>query len=863
MKLFSKFRAFLRKANFDADMAEEMQAHLERRTQSNLAAGMSPEEARYAAHRQFGGLEQIKEIAREERGWIGLETTLRDLSFALRQFRKSPGFTFVAVLIVAIGIGSATAMFSVVNALVLRPFPLPEADRLAVIYDTNFARNVPFYATSVPNYLEWKARSRSWTALAAIRGGPMNLTGGSSSELVDVRAMTANFLPTLGLAPAIGRGFLSEEDQPGHNRVAIITAEFAQRRFGRVSAELLGKSLILDGINYVIVGVMAAGAPFPQELEIAIPLGANAATEGTTHSLEVYGRLKPGVTLERADAEMKAIAAQISAEFPAADRGWSTVLVPLSHELVGPEVRTGLFVLLGAVGLLLLIACANFSNLLLIRASARAHEIAIRTALGASRWRVIRQLVTESLAVTGAGGALGVLLSLWAVGMLRSVELPRASEISVDFRVLAVACGITLLVGVFAAIGPALRTSQTRPQEALKGRAPRSGHRSRLRDGMVVAQLALSLALVIGATTLIRSFWRLLQVNPGFTTERVLTLSVKPADNTQAVSFFERITERVAALPGVQGAGIINSLPLTNGNTGSNIFPVGPSVLPAGESLQSSWRLVDGGYFETMQIPLLRGRTFAGMSPNEARSSVVLSASLARRLFGDQDPVGRQIASARADGNRLTVIGVVGDVRSSRLDLAAPPTFYWSMHRFLYGQMSIVVRTTGEAKALAAAIRGIIKEVDPSVPVFRVRMMGELRKDSLSRERLTTALLGGFAVTALVLAALGTYGVVAFTVQERTREIGIRIAIGAQAGDILHLVLGQGFRLVALGVVLGLGAALASGRMLAALLYETGATDPLSCLFATAILACAALGACFLPTFRATKTDPMIALRCE
>lgn len=845
-------------------MAEEMQDHIERRTQANIASGMSPHEARYAAQRQFGGVEQLKEVAREERGWIGLETTLRDLGFALRQLRKNPGFTLVAVLIVAIGIGAATAMFSVVNALVLRPFPLPEADRLAMIYDTNLARNVPFLETSVPNYVGWKARSQSWASLAAIRGGPMNLTGGPGAELVNVWAMTANFLPTLGLVPAMGRGFLAEEDQPGRNRVAIITAEFAQRRFGRVSAELLGQPLILDGVDHVIVGVMAAGAPFPEELEIAIPLGADAATEGTTHSLKVYGRLKPGVSLERADVEMKAIAAQLSVELPAADRDWSTLVMPLSRELVGPEMRTGLFMLLGAVGLLLLIACANFSNLLLIRASARAHEIAIRTALGASRLRVVRQLVTESLFVTGAGGALGVLLSLSAVGMLRSAELPRASEISIDLRVLAVACGITLLVGVFSGIGPALRTSQTRPQEALKGRAPRSGHRSRLRDGMVVAQLALSLALVIGATTLLRSFWRLLQVNPGFTTERVLTLSVKPADNKRAVSFFERVTERVAALPGVEAAGIINILPLsTNGNTSSNIFPVGPTVLSVGESIQSSWRLVDGGYFEAMQIPLLRGRTFAGLSPDEARPSVVLSASLARLLFGDQDPVGRQIASGRANGNRLTVIGVVGDVRSTRLGLAAPPTFYWSMHRFVYGEMALAVRTTGEIEPLAVAIRGIIKEVDPSVPVFRVRLMRELRADSLSRERLTTALLSGFAVTALILAALGTYGVIAFTVQERTREIGIRIAIGAQAGDILHLVLGQGFRLVALGVLLGLGAALASGRMLVALLYETGATDPLSCLVATTILACAALGACLLPTFRATKTDPIIALRCE
>lgn len=845
-------------------MVEELRYHLERRTETNIANGMSPEEARYAAQRQFGGIEQIKERAREQRGWIWLETSLRDLRFAFRQLRKNPAFTLVAVLIVAIGIGAATAMFSVINALILRPFPLPEADQLAVLYETNLARNVPFYAVSVPNYVEWKARSHSWTALAAVRPDPKNLTGNVDSEFVNVRAMTTNFLTTLGLAPTIGRGFLAGEDRPGQSHVAIVTAEFAQRRFGQVSPELLGRTIILDRINYVIVGVMAAGAPFPWELQIAIPLEIDPAAEGrTNHSLEVYGRLKPGVSLERADAEMKALAAQISRGLPEVDRGWSTLLLPLSRELVGPEVRTGLFVLLGAVGLLLLIACANLSNLLLVRASGRAHEIAIRTALGASRWRVIRQLVTESLLITGAGGLLGVLLSLWAASMLRAVELPRATEISVDFRVLAVACGITLLVGVFAGMGPAWRISQTRPQEALKGRAPRSGLRSPLRDGMVVAQLALSLALVVGATMLIRSFWRLLRVNPGFATERMLTFSVKPENSNQAVSFYERITARVAALPGVVGAGLVSSLPLTDSNTTNNIFPVGRTVLSDGESIQSSWRLVDGGYFAAMQIPLIHGHTFAGLSPDEARGSVVLSASLAHLLFGDQDPVGRQIANLRADGNRLTVIGVVGDVRSLDLSLAAPPTFYWSMHRFLYGPMAMVVRTTGTTDSLVNPIREIIREADPSAAMFQVRTMGELRADSLSRERLTTALLGGFAMIALLLAALGTYGVIAFTVQERTREIGIRVAIGAQAGDILSLVLGQGLRLIAMGIVLGLAAALASGRILNVMLYETDAIEPLSYLLATAILACAASGACLLPTFRATKTDPLIALRCE
>ena len=799
---------------------------------------------------------------------------LSDFRFAIRQLIKTPGFTAIAVLIVALGIGAATAMFSVVNALVLRPFPLPGADRIAVVYETNLPRNTPIFSSSVPNYLDWQARSHSWQSLAAVRGQAMNLIGGTVPEFINVRAMTANFLPTLGLAPTLGRGFRDEEDRPGHNQVAIITAEFAQRHFGGVQKNLLDQTLLLDGTRYSIVGVMAAGTRYPGEWEIAIPMGADAGTERRmNHELEVYGRLKPGVNLEQADAELKMLATQIWAEHPDLDRGWSTQLVPLARDLVGPEVRTGLFALLGAVGLLLLIACANFSNLLLVRASSRAHEVAIRTALGAGRWRVIRQFVTESLVVTVAGGLLGMLVSLWAVDALRSVQLPRAAEISVDVRVLAAACGLTLLVGLFSGLAPALKSSQIRPQEALKGRAPRTGHRSRLRDTMVIAQLALSLSLLVGAAMFIRSFSRLLHVNPGFTTERVLTVSMHPVDDENAVPFYERVTARIATLPKVAGVGLISSLPLTDGNTSNNLFPVGPSVLPVGESIQSSWRLVDGGYFDAMQIPLVRGRTFAGLPPREAVRSVILSASLAQLLFGNDDPIGRQVSNGSANREPLTVIGVVGDVRSAHLGTRPAPSFYWSMHRFLYGPMRLVVRLAApapgdggmnaETAPLANAIRSVVKEINPSVPVFRVSPMNEFRAESLGRERLTTALLAGFATVALLLAALGTYGVIAFTVQQRTQEIGIRLAIGAQTGDILRLVLSQGLRLIAWGALLGLAGAAASARLLSALLYETGAADPWSYLAAAGALALAAIGAVFFPARRASKIEPMVALRTE
>ncbi len=788
---------------------------------------------------------------------------MNSFRFALRSLAKEPGFTLIAILIIALGIGAATAMFSTVNALVLRPVTLPGSDRLAVIYETNLPRNIPRFTASYPDYCDWRDQSRSWESMGAVTWRSMNLTGGGEPEFVNVRAMTANLLPTLGIAPALGRGFLEQEDRPGHNHVAIVNHAFWQRRFGG-RPDVIGQPVTLDGTSYAIVGVMSADSFFPDGLEVAIPVGAAPATDRRyDHEFEVYGRLKPGVSFKQADAELKAINDRLYAGYSDTDRSWSTAMIPLSQEVVDASLRTGLFVLLGAVGLLLLIASANLSNLLLVRAAARAHDLAVRSALGAGRWRLIRPLAAESLALAGGGGLLGVLLSFWGVALLRTAPLPRAGEISIDGRVLAAACGLTLIVGCLAGLGPALKASVANPQDALKNRDPRSGHRARLRDAAVVAQLALSLSLLIGATLLLRSFIRLTQVDPGFVTERVLTVSLRPGDDANAVSLYERITARVAALPQVAGVGLISGLPLADGDSSNPVLPVGPTVLAPGEAVQSSWRLVDGGYFDAVRIPLMRGRTFAGLSPDQACQSIVLSASLARRLFGDADPIGRQVDQINPGEHRLTVIGVVGDVRSRSLGAAPVPSFYFSMHVFRFGPMRMVVRTTGAIDPLAAAIRRAVKEIDPTVPAFRVRTMDEFRADSVSHERLLAVLLGGFAAAALILAALGTYGVIAFTVQQRTRELGIRIAVGAPAGAILRLVLAAGLRYAALGALFGAAGAFAAGRILATMLYETRATDTLSFVVAAAVLAVVALGASLVPACRAAKVDPIVALRAE
>lgn len=783
---------------------------------------------------------------------------LPDLRYALRSLSKTPGFTFVAIVIAALGVGATAAMFSIVNGLILRPLSLPEPDRLAVVYETHLERGLPHFSVSIPNYVDWTNRTASWESLAAIADRTMNLTEGGDPELVQVGAVTANFLPTFGRLPVQGHNFPAEADRPGGEKLAIVSDAFAKRRFAG-AANILGRPLTLDGTIYTIVGVTGPTAALPVEFDLLIPLAADAAREDRMDRyIDVYGRLKPGVTLEQANVELNAIAKQIEGELPKGDQGWSTTVVPLEREIVGASVRTAVWVLLGAVGVLLLIACANLSNLMLVRASTRAHETAVRAALGAGRRRIVGALLTESLLVTATGGAAGLLVAHWLVAAVRTLPLPRTGEISLDLRVLAVACAATLLTGLLAGIGPALKAARTDPQEVLKSRSARAGSRSRLRDSLVVLQISLSLVLLIGALLLARSFWRLLRVDPGFDADRVLTLALRPTRN--AVPFYDSVEREVAALPGVPQVGSISRLPLTAGNTQNEIFSVGPAAVANDQPVQASWRLVHGDYFGAMQIPLLRGQDFRKLTRSEARNSMVISASLARTLWGAEDPIGRQIK--RLNG-LFTVIGVVGDVRSQQLGRESIPAFYMSISRFTHGPQSLVVRTTGEMAPLIAALRETVQRIDPTVPLFQIRTMNDIRAASLRQERVLIALLGGFAASALLLAALGTYGVIAFVVQQRTREVGIRLALGAQTADVLRLVLGQGARLAVLGIALGSVIALAGSRVLSGLLYATPATDALSYLIAALALVATALVASLLPARRAARVDPLVALRTE
>ena len=783
---------------------------------------------------------------------------MRTLRYAIRQLAATPGFTAVAVLIVAIGIGASTAMFSTVDAVVLRPLALPDADRLVAVYETNLERNVPFFSVSVPNYVDFKNQATSFASMAAVTWRAMNLTGGGEPELIQVRMVTGNFLRTMGVRMAQGRDFLAEEDRPGGARVAIVSDGFWRSRLGARST-VVGEVLRLDGEAYQIVGVTAAGLPLPGDIEIAVPIQFDVATERRmNHELDGFARLAPGVSLAAADRELHAIAARIAPSLPAGERGWRTRLVPLAEDIVGDSMRRTLVVLLGAVALLLLVACANLSNLLLVRATARGFELAVRQALGESRARAIAQLLVESLVVTAAGGALGIVFAAWSVDALRTLPIPRVAEIAVDWRVLAVAVLATVVSGVLAGVGPAIRATRVAPQDALQSHAIRLAPRSRLRDAMIVAQLALSLTLLVGAVLVARSFWGLLRVDPGFSTEDTVTLAMRPAAGAQA--FYEQVGARVRALPGVDEAGFISTLPLgPGGNTMNNVFAAGPSRLAAGQSIQASWRLVDGGYFKAMRIRLLRGRTFDGLAPDEARRSIVLSDSLARALFGDDDPVGREVDPG-GNNRLLRVIGVVGDVRNRRLAADPLPAFYWSFQRFIYGPMRLVVKSRLPAEQIVAAVRREVRAVDPGAPIFQVSTLDAVRAESLSEERLLLRMLWAFAGTALLLAALGTYGVVSFAVQQRTREFGIRLAIGADGARVRALVLRQAVRLVLAGAVLGLAGALVAGRVVETLLFGVTPFDVASYAAATAALALAVLAAAWWPARRASRVNPSIAL---
>ncbi len=859
-----RLRALFLKRKLDADMSEEMRLHLELQTAENIARGMAPDAARHAAHRGFGGAEQLKERVRDQRGWRWLEDCRQDLRFGLRGLAREPGFAAICILVLALGIGANTAIFGVVDAVALRPLPVPEPERVVRVWETNASRNVTSFSVSFQDYQDWARLSRSWTTLAAVDARSVNLSGDGEPERLRAQLATATALPLFGWRVAHGRGFSVEDDQPGRGDVAMLAEALWRRRFG-ADPNVLGRTLIVDGKRKTVVGVLATGAGLAAEAEIFLPLQPFTSPDRDDRDIDVFGRLKPGITLAQAQEEMSAVAREIERLNPQDNTGWGVRLEPLFDVVVGRNVRVGLYLTLGAVGVLLVIASANFSTLLLVRAAKRRRELSIRAAMGGGRGRLIRQLTTESLLLAAIGGGFGLLLAAWGVGFIGAFDvagLPRAAEVFLDQRVLAFAALTSALTGMIAGVLPAWSASRVDLQDGLKNCGLGAGPtRHRLRNALVIGQLALSIVLLAVAGVLVRTFDRLQRTDFGFRSEQVLTARFHPM-NRNGRALVENFVERVRALPGVIAAGAISSAPMSAYNTSSHVFPVGPAAIPVTASIQSEWRIATEDYFRVMQIPVLRGRAFARSDDGSAGRVVIVSQTLARRLWGEDDPIGRQI-NPGGGTTFSTVVGVVGDVRSRDPAQAPQPAYYLSAHRDVWGTMTLTVRTAGDALRLVPQLRAELRALDPALPLYDVQTMDDLIGRRLASQRAVTVLLGAFAALALTLAVTGLYGVMAHVTGQRTREVGIRMALGAQRSDVIRPLLTQGARLIGAGSLLGLILALAAAALIRGKFEQISAADPLVLAGAVLLLGGISLLACYLPARRASRLDPLVALRTE
>ncbi len=868
------------RGSLDRDLDEEMRAHLDMQAEENQANGMQPDQARYAATRQFGNLTLLKEDSRETWGSTSLEQSVRDVTYAFRTLRRAPGFTAVVVTILALGIGANTAVFSVVDAVLLRPLPLAAAGRLVCVWEENLPLGWPQDTPAPANFVDWRARNRVFTDMAALQGVIYAITGEGAPEEVEGNPVTANLFPVLGVSPILGRQFTPEEDRPGARKVALISYGLWQRRFGGV-ASVLRRDVRLDGVPHRIVGVMPRGFAFPERSDVWIPIGFTSRQLAIrdNHYLRVFARLKPGITLIQARRDMARVAAELARDYPATNTGLGAVVVGLREQMAG-DARLGLWVLLGGVACLLLLAAANVSGLLLVRNISRSRELAVCVALGAGRWRLVRQLVAESLALAIPGAAAGCLVALWSIRfLLRLVppELAGWSQPELDVR-LAVFTGMAALMSaVLAGVLPALAASRVDPARPLQqgGRAAIGGQ-TLARRTLVVGQLALTAVLAVGACLLVQTFWNLAHVELGFRPQGVLTARTSLPSSSVSLyrdfarreQFYEQVLERVRAVPGVISAGYTTFLPLTNGG-GTSFFSIeGAPPPPPGHVNDANHRVVTQGYLETIGIRLRAGRLFEASDGPAGMPVAIVNDTMARRYWPGQNPLGRRVRLGDPDAPWITIVGIVNSVRQDRLELVGRPEMYFPATQPFasYGWTAprdLAVRVQGDPLRYAAAVRHAVWAVDPHQPVSDIRPMQQLVDDELTLRDTEMRLLGAFAVLALLLACIGLYGLLAYDVAQRRREIGLRLALGATPREALSLVLRQGLALALSGIGIGMALAFGAAHLLSGLLYGVSATDPAAFLSAAALLFLPALAASFVPARRATLIDPMAALRYE
>jgi len=808
---------------------------------------------------------------------------MNDLRFAFRQLLKNPGFTAVAVLTLALGIGANTAIFSVVNAVLLRPLPYPDAGRLVWIWENNLSKNLPINPASPGNFNDWRNQSRVFENLSAWEGENFNLTDHGEPERVLGAKVFSDFFDVLGVRPMLGRSFLPEEDRAGANPVALLSHGLWQRRFG-ADTNILGQALTVDGKRFTIIGIIPHGGGVPfNHFELWVPFALDAARLAAhgDRFLRPLGRLKPGVSIKQAQVELGGIARRLEQAYPQENTGAGVNIIPLKEMFTG-EMRTPLLVLLGAVGFVLLIACANVANLMLARSSAREKEIALRAALGATRLRLARQLFTETLLLCTLGTAAGLALAMYGVQLLRllvpavssnyKVSIPGLDEIGLDRSVLLFTLGLSFITALLCGLAPALKTSALDLNDALKegGRASATGFRGgRFRSLLVISEVALAFLLLIGAGLMIESFRHLREVRLGFDADNVFTMSlslpeVKYPGEQQRADFFEQLVERVQTLPGVESAAVANYLPLS-GHWGSVGFTIeGRPALAAGDYLVANVCTVNPSYFGAMKIPVIDGRGFSATDRLKARPVVTINRTMARRFWPNENPIGKRLNLGTAETPEFCeIIGVVGDVKHFGPDAESRPQIYISHLQSPAKWMSLIVRTARNPLSLVAAARAELRAIDPAQPVYDIQTLDALVSQSIAPRRFAMLLLATFAMVALLLGAIGIYGVISYGVSKRTHEIGIRMALGARRHDVLGLVVRRGMKLALIGVGAGLAGALAASRVLQSLLFEVQPFDPLVFLLVTLTLTAVALLACWLPARRASKVDPMEALRHE
>ena len=877
-KLFSRHRRY-------TDLSVSIHEHLEEKIDELMEEGMSREEATKAARRKFGNTTLLEERSREVWQWPSAESIVADARFALRQLWKSPGFTSIAILIMALGIGANTAIFSIVHAVLLEPLPFRDPDHLVQIWHVPPQLSFPGmtrFAVSAANFLDWQKQNTVFSEIALASGGAFDITGGGKHETIRAGTVTWNFFSVLGVQPIYGRAFLPQEDEPGHNNEIILTYKLWQSRFGS-DPQAVGRTITLDGTPYLIVGVMGPKMTKPEFAQAWIPLGLTAqqaAVRGEHHYSSI-GRLKPGVTIAQAQAEMNTISLRLEQAYPVDDKGWGATVVSMRDELVG-DVRPALLMMLGAVAFVLLIACANVANLIFARAFSRRKEVAIRSALGASRCRIVQPLLTESILLSVCGGGLGLVFAHFGIDLLLKFfadKLPRMGEIGLSTPILLFTLALSVTTGLLAGLLPALSMIRGDVNESLKqgmGRLDADSGNTFTRSALVSLEVALSIVLLIGAGLMLRSLWSLQAVDPGFDPHNVLTLATEVSRHQfkapiQESQFFDAALQDVRNLPGVEAAGAVDDLPLTGGSN-QPVAVEGRPLVPMSEQPEVSVRMVTSGYFNAMRIPLLQGRDIRENDTADSAAVVVVSKAMAKQFWPKENPIGRHLKLTFFPDKERTIVGVVGDVRQDGLDSTAGiPTLYWpvaqvgdsAMGPWRPFGMYMVVRTANAPQALVTGITNAVTKVNSGIPLDNVITLDDFIGTTLTQRSFNMQLLAIFGLLALILCTIGIYSVLAYSVKRRMREIGLRLALGASVRDMAALVIVQGMKPTLIGIGIGLFAAFLLGRVAASLVYGVSTRDLTTFASATLLIVLISFAASLVPALRATRVDPIKVLREE